>query len=95
MQSLISSLGKGRDPAYYCRWHRSRQAPSFAVHGDPTGCAALVRRAVARDELVKLIAPKFVIPYRLSGKHGNALWREARDIVKDGSLREPNGIAFA
>lgn len=62
---------------------------------DQAGRAALVRPSVARDPLVELIAPKFVSPYRLIGKRGKASCRDVRYIVKDGSLREPNGIAFA
>jgi transposase len=40
----------------------------FAVHGvDETGKAVLVRPEVPR---AKLMAPKFVVPYRMSGKRG-------------------------
>src|SRR5207253_9318723 len=73
----------------------------FALHGvDATGRAALQRASVARGKLLetvaslppcligKLMAPKFVAPYRLSGKRGKNDAADAQAIRE--AVARPN-----
>ena len=68
VQSLISSLGKGKTKSIFAVGIDLAKHV-LAVHGiERANCATLVRSSVARDKLVERIGSKFVTPYRLSGK---------------------------
>ena len=53
----------------------------FAVHGvNEAGKPELVRLFMAHGHTVRLMAPKFVVPYRLSGTRGK---NDAADAAED------------